>query len=120
VLPPPLLHVRVSTRLARSLVLTGAAILVWFFAPAGCCDFGTGFGQLTSLPSRFGPAVAPGLGAGLGPVAAVAGSATSTPPPRTAAAVTATRAGQRTGRNMPMRATGLPSPARQQGAAREP
>src|SRR2546423_1319972 len=88
VLPPPVVHVLVSTSEAGSVI--GCVIRAWFLAPAGSLDAGTGPGQLIRCP--FGPlvhtaggAVEPlsgsvgtldlGLGAELGPGVADAGAA---------------------------------------------
>src|SRR5579859_1620072 len=51
VFPPPLVQVRVSTRLARS--FTGAVTLAWSFAPGGSCAGRTAWAQDTSRPWEF-------------------------------------------------------------------
>src|SRR6266545_6097839 len=86
VLPPPVVHVRVSTSWAGS--VTGAVTTAWLFALAGSLDAGSWPGQLTGRP--FSPSVhtmsvgaaavepldfADGAGLGLGLGAAVAGAA---------------------------------------------
>src|SRR6266567_5603329 len=104
VFPPPVVHVRVSTRGAGS--VTGCVTCAWFFALAGSLDAGTGSGQWTGCP--FGPLVHAaggtvsallglvatlelGLGAGLGLGAAAAGAALKdVAPPRTVAATSPT------------------------------
>ncbi len=101
-LPPPVVHVRVSTSWAGS--VTGVVTTAWLFALAGSLDVGSWLGQLTGRPSSpsvhtmsgWAAAVEPldlavggGLGLGLG--AAVAGAAVrNVAMPSTAAASPAT------------------------------
>ncbi len=51
VLPPPLVQVRVSTRLAR--LATGAVTVAWSLAPGGNCAVRGAWAQDTSSPREF-------------------------------------------------------------------
>ncbi len=115
VLPPPLVHVRVSTNCAG--LLTGALTMAELRAPLGRSDFGVTLGQFTRCPSApfaqatWVPGVRaawpPGVGGGLGVDEALglglaglegAAAATAFPPTSAVAASAATTADIRTRR----------------------
>src|ERR1022692_3731208 len=77
VLPPLLVHVRVSTSVAGS--RTGSVIVAWSLAPAGSSPGRTGAGHETSWPPAFVEQVEGGVPPAPTPVAARAGQAADHP-----------------------------------------